>query len=169
MNKKILSIALCSLISGSALAASETFQATVNAISDASIAQTTALHFGAMQPTVGSVCTMDDAGAVTGNCDVSNGNIAIGLITVSGLTANTPMNVNVTGSAGTNVTFVATFDVNNATGTHDGVADNTVTAITTNGTADDLLIDVYGQMTVDTALTPGSSYTADYTVDVTFQ
>lgn len=169
MKKKLLALALLSTTSGSVLAASETFQATVNAISDASIAQTTALHFGAMQPTLGSVCSMDTAGVITGACDPTNGNIAIGLITVSGLTANTPLNVNVTGAAGANVTFLSTFDVNNAAAAHEGVADGTLTAITTNGTGDDLTIDVYGQMTVTAALTPGSAYTADYTVEVTFQ
>lgn len=169
MNKKILAAALLTMTAGSVFAASETFQATVNAISDSSIANTTGLHFGAMQPTVGSVCTMDDAGAITGACDASNGNIAIGLVTVSGLTANTPLNVTVTGGSGTNVTFASVVDINNATGTHDAVTDATVTAITTNGTADDLTIDVYGSMTVDTVLTPGTTYTADYVVDVSFQ
>ena len=34
---------------------------------------------------------------------------------------------------------------------------------------DTLSIDVYGDMTVDSALSPGDSYTANYIVDVTFQ
>lgn len=169
MKKRIISLALLSTISATTFAASSTFQATVNAISDAAIAQTTALHFGAMQPTLGAVCTMDDAGAVTGNCDAANANIAIGLITVSGLIANVPLNVTVTGASGTNVTFASIYDINNATAAHDAIADGTQTAVTTNGSGDNLTIDVYGSMTVDTALTPGDSYTAAYTVDVTFQ
>lgn len=169
MKKSIISIALLSTISASALAASQTFQANVDALADASIAQTTPLHFGAMQPTATSECVMDNAGAVTGDCDASHASIAIGLITVSGLAANVPLNVNVTGGSGTNVSFEATFDVNNATGTHNGITDGTATAVTSNASADDLTIDVYGSMTVDNALTPGDSYTADYIVDVTFQ
>ncbi|MEP0354833.1 MAG: hypothetical protein ABJH06_14830 [Paraglaciecola sp.] len=169
MNKKILAVALLTITSSSAFAASETFQATVNALSDSSIANTTGLHFGAMQPTAGSVCTMDDAGAISGDCDASNGNIAIGLVTVSGLTANTPLNVTVSGSAGTNVTFASVVDIDNATGTHDAIVDNATTAVITNGSADDLAINIYGSMTVDTVLIPGDTYTADYIVDVSFQ
>lgn len=168
-NFKLLSaVALMSAATFS-LASTETFQATVNAISDSSIAQTTALHFGAMQPTAGSVCSMDASGVITGACDASNGNIALGIVTVSGLIANTPLNVTVTGASGTNVTFAPTVDIQNAAGAHNAVADGALTAVTTNGTGDDLTINVYGAMTVDTALTPGASYTADYLIDVNFQ
>lgn len=169
MKKRLVSLALLSTLSASTIAANSTFQATVNAISDAAIAQTTALHFGAMQPTSGAVCTMDNTGAVAGSCDATNANIAIGLITVSGLTANVPLNVTVTGQAGTNVSFLSEFDINGAVGTHENNPDNTAIAVTTNGTGDNLTLDVYGQMTVTTALTPGDSYTANYIVDVSFQ
>lgn len=166
--KLVTAVALMS-VANLSFAAGETFQATVNAISDSSIAQTTALHFGAMQPTAGSVCSMDGSGVITGACDASNGNIALGIVTVSGLTPNTPLNVTVSGTSGANVTFSSLVDIQNATGTHDSIADATVSSITTNGTADDLAINVYGSMTVDTELTPGISYSADYTIDVVFQ
>lgn len=156
-------------IASLSFASSETFQATVNAISDSSIAQTTALHFGAMQPTAGSVCNMDSSGVITGDCDASNGNIALGVVTVSGLIANTPLNVTVSGSSGTNVTFASTVDILNAASAHNAVVDGTLTAVTTNGSGDDLNINVYGAMTVDSSLTPGNAYTADYVVDVNFQ
>jgi len=169
MKKRLIALALLSAASGSTLGATGNYNATVNAISDASITPTTDLHFGAMQPQVGAACVMAAAGTVSGDCDSSNANISIGLITVSNLVANTPMNVTVTGSGGANVAFAAQYDINNAAGTHDGVADGVQTAITTNGTADDITIDVYGTMTVTTALTPGSTYTAEYVVDVSFQ
>ena len=169
MKKRLISLALLSTISASTIAADATFTATVNAISDAAIAQTTALHFGAMQPSVGAACNMSDAGVVTGDCDAANANIAIGLITVSGLTANVPLNVTVTGVPGTNVTFAPTFDINGAAAASDANPENSPIAITTNSTGDNLLLDVYGVMTVTTALTPGDSYTSDYVVDVSFQ
>jgi hypothetical protein len=168
-NFKILSIAALVSVSTFSFAASETFQATVNAVADATIANTTPLHFGAMQTATGSVCTMDNAGAVTGACDASNANIALGVVTVSGLLANTALDVTVNGSSGSNVTFVSTVDIQNAAGTHNAVSDNTTTAVTTNGSGDDLAINVYGTMTVDSDLTAGQAYTADYVVDVTFQ
>ncbi len=169
MKKSIISIALLSAMSTSVFAASEIFSASVNAVEDASIAESAPLHFGAIQTAATSVCTMDSTGAVSGACDASDINIAIGEVTVSGVLANVPLNVTVTGGAGTNVTFAATYDINNAAATHDGITDGTLTAVTSNGVGDDLTIDVYGSMTVDTALTPGDTYTADYTVDVTFQ
>ena len=168
-NFKILSVVALVSVASLSLASSETFQASVNAISDSSIAQTTALHFGAMQPTAGSVCSMDAAGVITGACDASNGNIALGIVTVSGLIANTPLNVTVSGSSGTNVTFSSLIDIQNAAAAHSAVSDGTISAVTTNGTGDNLTINVYGSMTVDTALIPGTSYTADYVVDVNFQ
>lgn len=166
---KLAALVTMSLATSAVFAATETFQATVNAISDSSIAQTTALHFGAMQPSAGSSCAMDNTGAVTGACDAANGNIAIGLVTVSGLIASTPLNITVDGQSGTNVTFTSIVDINNATGTHDAIADAATTAVTSNGSGDDITIDVYGSMLVDTALTPGDSYTADYIVTVDFQ
>lgn len=168
-NIRILSIATLVSFSSFSFAANETFQATVDAVSDATITQTTPLHFGAIQTASGSVCSMDNTGTITGACDASNANISLGVVTVSGLLANSAVNVTVSGSSGSNVSFVSTVDINNATGTHNAVSDNTLTAVTTNGTGDDLAINVYGAMTVDTDLTPGQEYTADYVVDVTFQ
>ena len=170
MKKRLIALALLSAVSGSSIAATANYTATVNSIADASIAPTNALHFGAMQPQVGAICTMASDGSIGGDCDSADANISIGIITVSNLVANTPMSVNVTGSGGANVAFAAQYTINNAaTGPHNDIADNTPTAITTNPTADDITIDVYGSMTVTTALTPGSTYTADYTVDVSFQ
>jgi hypothetical protein len=168
-NFKLLSAVALVSVSTLSFAASESFQASVNAISDSSIAQTTALHFGAMQPTLGSVCSMDASGVITGACDASNGNIALGVVTVSGLISNTPLNVTVTGGSGSNVTFASTVDILNAAGIHNAVTNGTLSAVTTNGTGDNLTINVYGSLTVDTALIPGTAYTADYVVDVNFQ
>ncbi|GMM68355.1 hypothetical protein MTsDn1_16500 [Alteromonas sp. MTD1] len=169
MKKRLIALALLSAASGSSIAASANYNATVNAISDANIENTTPLHFGAMQPQVGAACVMATGGAVTGDCDATDANISIGLVTVSSLSANTPMNITVTGTDGTNVGFDADYNINNAQGTHTGIADGTQTAIITNGTADDITIDVFGTMTVLQALTPGSTYVAEYTVDVSFQ
>jgi len=168
-SNKLLAIAALMSVSTVTLATTETFQATVLAVADATITETTPLHFGAIQPQVGSVCTMNNAGAVSGACDASNVNIALGVISVSGLLANTPVNVTVSGASGSNVTFVPTVDIANAASAHNAVANAAVTPVTTNSNGDDLAINVYGAMTVDTALSPATSYTAGYTVDVTFQ
>ena len=168
-NFKLLTTAALLSISTLTFAGSETFLATIEGVEDATIAESIPLHFGAIQPQVGSVCSMDNAGVITGACDASNGNIALGVVTVSGLLASSEVNVTVSGSSGSNVTFAPTVDINNAVASHDAVADGALAAVTTNGSGDNLEINVYGAMTVDTALAPATAYTASYTVDVTFQ
>jgi len=166
---KLLAIAALMSVSTITFAASETFQATVTAVADATITETTPLHFGAIQPQAGSVCTMNNAGAVSGACDASNANIDLGVVTVSGLLANSAVNVTVSGSSGSNVTFVPTVDIANAAAAHNAIANTVLTAVSTNSNGDDLAINVYGSMTVDADLIAGDTYTAGYTVDVTFQ
>ncbi|GLR71292.1 hypothetical protein [Agaribacter marinus] len=171
MNKfKLAALVTATLVSSASFAASETFDANVTAAADASIANSTAIDFGTVQVASGSVCTMDDAGAVTGACDASAAEIALGQVDVTGLLPNTGVTVELTFSAGTNVTFVPSFDINNAAAASDGhaSADGAI-SVTTDGSGSDLLIDVYGQLTVNNTLTPGADETAPYTVEVLFQ
>jgi hypothetical protein len=168
MNMKIVALALTSVVSGSVLAATATYQATVDAYAEPILTETTALHFGAMKPTAGSVCTMDNAGAVTGDCNAAHVSIALGVITVSGVDPDTGFDVTVTGSPGASTTFVSTVDITGGTAPATAVADTTLTAITTDGVGADLVINVYGSMTVDTLLTSGATFTAGYAVDVVF-
>ncbi len=168
--KKILTATLLTLASTSVLAASETYQATVDALQEPTLTQTSALNFGAIVPTATSACTMDNAGAVTGQCDVSDADILIGEVTLSDLVADTALTVTVSGSSSANLTFASVYDINAAaTGGSDGIADATATNITVDNSATDITVDVYGTVTVDSALTSGDTYTVDYTVDVVFQ
>ncbi|NMH60814.1 hypothetical protein [Alteromonas ponticola] len=167
MIKRVLFLAAISSLSGSVYAASQVFQASVDAMQDATITETTPLHFGSINPTATSVCTMTNTGTVSGDCDASAGSIAAGLITITGISENVPLNVSVSGGTSTELSFVSTYDINNASASHESIADSTVTAVTT--TAIDLTIDVYGAVTVGSTLTAGTSYTVPYTVDVTFQ
>ncbi len=168
MNKKILLVAMLGLASGTVLAASQTYQATIDGWNEATIAETTGLNFGKIRPSAGSTCTMDNAGAVTGNCDASDADLALGAINVTGLAPSTAMNITVTGSSSANLTFAAagaaTDGTSNVT-TANGVA----SAFTTDASGTDITLSVFGVMTVDTALNPGDEYQVDYTVDVSFQ
>lgn len=169
LNKKILlPLSLIALSSTSLLASNQTFQATVTGWSEPTFAETQALHFGKIRLANGSSCTMSSAGAVTGDCDASDANIKLGKITVSGLAPTSAMNITVTGAAGTNVTFTSSSSATDGTTTV-AVPDNTVTAFTTDGSGTDIVIDVFGTMAVTSALTANTAYTADYTVDVSFQ
>ncbi|GMM84948.1 hypothetical protein [Pseudoalteromonas sp. MTN2-4] len=169
MNKKLLfSAALLAATSSSIFASSDTFQATISGWSEPTFAQTSALNFGKIRLAATSSCTMDNAGAVTGDCDASDANIQIGGVTVSGLAPNSAMNITVTGSSSANLTFApvtTATDGTSSTTTADGVA----SAFTTDASATDITISVYGTMTVDNALTADGNYSVDYTVDVSFQ
>jgi hypothetical protein len=171
MNKKlILPIALLSFTSASIFASTSTFQASIASFVEPTITEVTGLNFGKILPTAGSTCTMSSAGVVSGNCDASNTSISLGAITLSSMAKNAAINVTITGgaSSGGELSFDATAT---ATG---GVApvttvDGTPAALTANSAGSDIAINVYGTMTVVSALTSGTAYTVDYTVDVQFQ
>jgi len=170
MNKRILALALTSVISGSVLAVDGVYQATIDALNEPTLTNTAALHFGAIAPTVGSSCDMDTAGAVTGDCDLTHASILIGEVSLTDLVASTDLTVNVTGSSSANLTFVPIWDINSAgVGDADGIADGVATNISVDGVPTTITLDVYGGMTVDVALTGGNTYTVDYTVNVVFQ
>jgi hypothetical protein len=164
----LLSSILIASTSTTVLATTNTFQATITGFSEPIIAETTPLNFGKIALDLGSSCIMNSAGAITGDCDAADANISIGAVTVSGLAPNSAMNITVTGSAGSNVTFTSNSaaDDGNSTAT---LADGVETAYTTSNGGDNIAIAVFGTMTVDTALSSGVEYTADYTVEVAFQ
>jgi len=168
MNKKVLlPISLLAMTSASIFASNATYQATITSYTEPTLAPTTALDFGKILPTAGSVCTMDNAGAVTGQCDAA-GTATLGVVTLSGMTKNAAMNLTVTGSTTGPLTFVAT---STATGGTAPVttANGTPSALTVDATGSDVVVDVYGQMTADSQLTSGTAYQVDYTVAIDFQ
>ncbi len=164
MTKKILlGAALIAATTSTVFAASENFLATVTAFTEPTIDDTTEINFGKINPAAGSVCTMDNAGAVTGDC-IADGNQA-GVVTISGLEANTTMNFTITGDAADTVlSFVPTAASGGTT-----FADGVQGSFTTDGSGSDVLVDVYGVLTVGASpLTSGATVTTGYTVDVTF-
>ncbi len=170
MNKfKLAALVTATLVSSASFAASETFNATVDALQDATISETTPLNFGAIQPAAGSQCQMDNAGAVTLDCESGDAGIALGVINVTDLFADSPLTVSVVGGSGTNVSFVADADILGGTATVSAIGDNTNANVTVNSSGDDLTINVFGTVTVDNALTAGATETAPYTVNVNFQ
>jgi hypothetical protein len=164
----LLSSILIAATSTTVLATTNTFQATILGFSEPTIEQTTALHFGKIALDLGSSCVMDDTGVVSGDCDAADSEISIGAIKVSGLAPNSAMNITVTGSAGDNVTFTSSSSANDGASTV-SLTDGAQTGYTTSNGGDDIEIAVFGTMTVNTALTSGGEYTADYTVEVDFQ
>ncbi|GAA81774.1 hypothetical protein LOS73_07635 [Pseudoalteromonas sp. SCSIO 43210] len=169
MNKKIFAAtALLAMTSTSLLASSETLQASVNGWSEPTFLENNKVHFGKIRLATGSTCTMDNAGAVTGDCDASDANIQLGGVTVSGLAPNSAMNITVSGSTSANLTFAPVTTATDGTSTVT-TADTVASAFTTDASATDIVIGVYGDMTVAADLTAGAAYEVDYTVDVSFQ
>jgi hypothetical protein len=164
----LLSSILIAATSTTALATTNTFQATIIGFSEPTIEQTTPLHFGKVALDLGSECIMDNTGVVSGDCDAADANISIGAITVSGLAPNSAMNITVSGSVGSNVTFLSSSIANDGT-SNVPLTNAAITGYTTSNDGDDIEIAVFGTMTVNTALSSGIDYTADYTVEVDFQ
>jgi hypothetical protein len=161
-NKILLSAAILAATSTTIFAASETFQATVTAFQEPTIDDTTEINFGKINPAANSVCTMDSAGAVTGAC-IADGNQA-GVVTISGLSANTTMNFTITGAADTVLSYVPTADIGGTLYTN-----ATSSTFTVDGSGTDVTAAVFGTLTVGAAdLTSGATVTTGYTVDVTF-
>lgn len=170
LNKKLIfALTISTLASPLAFAANETFQASVTGYAEPTITEGTPLNFGKILTVIGSVCTMDNAGGITGQCDASAAHAA-GTVTIAALAPSTAMNITVTGgsSAGSELTYVPITDVTDGT-TNLSTADGVALPFTTTGLGADIAMTVYGAMTVDTTLTNGTSYTVDYTVDVSFQ
>lgn len=169
-NNKIFIFALATTITGSILAETKAYQASVTALNEPTLTNIAELHFGSITPMVGSSCTMDTTGTITGACDVSDTNILIGAVTLTDLTPSTDLKVNVTGSIGTHITFFPMWDIKAAgTGNADGIPDGTTSNITVDGLANTIILNVYGEISVDTTLTEGVDYTAAYVVNVVFQ
>ncbi|WDE00013.1 hypothetical protein [Thalassomonas actiniarum] len=167
LNKIVLPLSLLALTSTAALASESSYFATVKAFTEPTFAEATAMHFGKMNVIVGSVCTMDAAGAVTGDCDAADAAITQGEITVSGLEKSTAYNITVTGEAGASLTYTTAAEASDGTTTVT-TADGVASAFTTDASATDIAVKLYGALAVTTELVAGSDNTVGYTVNVSF-
>ncbi len=169
MTKRILlGAALIAATTSTVFAATETFQATITGFSEPTISPVNPLNFGQIALFAGASCIMDSTGVVSGDCDAADADIQIGELTITDLAPSSAMNISVTGSSGTNVSFVSSSSATDGTTTVN-FGDGAATGFTTDSSATDIALNVFGTMTVDSALTSGVAYTADYTVEVVFQ
>jgi hypothetical protein len=163
-NKILLSAAILAATSSTIFAATGTFTVEVIAFQEPAIDDTTGVNFGKINPKAGSVCTMDKAGAVVGAC-LPEGNSA-GLITISGLSANTTMNFTITAddTDADVLSYVPSADIDGVTYANGSSANFSV-----DGSGSDVTAAVFGVLTVgSTGLASGATVTTGYTVDVTF-
>lgn len=166
MNLK-LSVLLFFSLSGAAIAASNSFRASVVAQDEANINETSALHFGTILNTPGASCSIDSLGTATGECSASDANVAVGVVNISGLIANQAYQVDIVGSDNGMLRFSPAVTIDSVE-ILDGDGDQTI-SMTTTQTDDNTDILVYGNLEVLTLLSVGTTYRANYTVSVNFQ
>jgi hypothetical protein len=169
LNKKIIALALASAVSTSVLATTETYNATVIGLAEPTIAETAALNFGTMGLVAGSSCVMDNAAVLTGDCDAADAAALAGIITISTVTAGTNLAVTVATGVGSKVTYVPTFDIAGGTANVTNAAADTPASVTVDGTPSDIVLTLFGSMTVDTDVIAGDTEIAPYAVTVVFE
>lgn len=148
-------------------AASKPFQASVVAFDEPAINESSPLHFGTILTNAGASCSLDSSGNTSGACASVDANIAVGVISISGLVANQPYQIEVVGSDNGIIRFIPAISVNSIE-TFDDDSNQTVSTTTTS-TAGDTDIVVFGSLEVVSQLTAGATYDANYTVNVNFQ
>lgn len=155
------------LVSSRAYCASSTFQAVVVAHNEASIVESNTLHFGTIARTPGAACNIDGVGSVSGQCATADANIAVGVISISGLIINQAYKIDVVGSDNGVLRFSPAITVDNiSVSDHD--SDQQVSTVIMQSTESaDIL--VYGSLEVLSLLQASQSYHANYTVNVNFQ
>lgn len=159
------------LLSGTVLAASGSGTATVQAFGDPTIVNDQDLHFGQISNASGSSCTMNVAGAVSGGCIDPGSQAQVGQFTISSLPASVPVLLTLTGgnSGGGEVTFVAAGRAADGTTTMNLTNATQSSAFTTTAVPADIVVTVHGDITVNSPLSAGVSYSATYTLDVIYQ
>lgn len=135
----------------------------------ATLSETTVLNFGSVPPYANSMCTMDDSANVSGDCIISDINITVGLITVSGLVGNTQVEVIVTGTDNASLEFIASATVTGGKGGTIILSDGQPSIIDVKGNGADLEVEIFGQLMMQTDLTTNQSHTVNYTVEVNEQ
>jgi len=169
LNKKLIVLALASTVSISASAAVETFTASVTALTEPTIVNGTPIVFGTMGLAVGSACVMDNAGGVTGDCDATDVNIAVGGITISNLITSSNISITVATGVGANVTYTPVYDIAGAVAAVSDAPADIAQSVTVAAGDADIVLTNFGTMSVDTTLDAGIAYTADYNVTVVFE
>ncbi len=149
-------------------ASDQTFQATVTAHPDTEFNETQAVNFGRIATFVGAACSLGADGTVSGNCDSGGASASPGQINFSGITNNSIVSVSVTGGSSEFVTLTTQSNIQLGA-LQIPLADNTPVVVNVGANANNFGISVFGEMEVIQTLVPGSTYTNDYTVEVSFQ
>ncbi|WP_412722862.1 DUF4402 domain-containing protein [Alteromonas sp. D210916BOD_24] len=155
------------MVSSQAYSASNSFQAVVVAHNEASITESNSLHFGTIAVTPGAACNLDGTGTVSGQCATADANIAVGVISISGLMINQPYQIEVVGSDDGVLRFNPAMTVDSVSLIDDDSDQKVSTLIMQSTESTDIL--VYGNLEVLSLLQASQSYQASYTINVNFQ
>jgi hypothetical protein len=127
------------------------------------------LHFGSIVPQAGSSCSINQSSTVSGDCDISDGNIRTGQLQISDLSSDSDIQIQVTGTDNGQLRFVSTTDISGAVGGPSTVNDDVPALVTTDGTGSPIDLIIYGQISVVSNISAGQSHTVNYNVSVTYQ
>lgn len=150
-------------------AASQVFQATVDAFSAPAMIQIENVHFGAISVADASTCLMDANGQLSGQCMASHPDISVGEIRLDGLSQNQILTLNVRGESGVALTFTPVVDLTGGVMEHTGIAEGEDVVVNVSETGDAITLTVYGEITTNQTLESGSTHNMDYTVEINFQ
>jgi hypothetical protein len=135
----------------------------VNAIT---ITEIEPIHFGSVSAQRDVVCVMSQFGVISGACDATDSDIVLGELLVTNLPRNGTVEVVLTGSTNTSLSYVPVAELKGAKGGAVLLYNNQPVSIDTTGNGSDLTITIYGSLTVQGELSLSGAYTTDYTLQV---
>ena len=127
------------------------------------------VHFGSVSGQLGLSCSMSQFGVISGDCDATDGEISMGQIIVTNLPRNGTIEVILTGSSNTSLSYSPVAELVGAKSGTAFIYDSQPVYVTSKGNGADFTINVFGNITVQSNLNLRQPYTVDYTLQVNQQ
>lgn len=127
------------------------------------------VHFGSVSGQLGLSCSMSQFGVISGDCDATDSEISIGQIVVTNLPRNGNIEVILTGSSNTSLSYAPVAELIGSKSGTTFIYDNQPVYVRSKGNGADFTINVFGNITVQSNLNLRQPYTVDYTLQVNQQ
>ncbi|GMM68302.1 hypothetical protein MTsDn1_15970 [Alteromonas sp. MTD1] len=134
-----------------------------------SLVEVSPVHFGSVSGQLGLSCSMSQFGVISGDCDATDTEISIGQIVVTNLPRNGLIEVILTGSSNTSLSYEPVAELIGAKSGTTFLYDNQPVYVRAKGNGADFTINVFGNITVQSNLNLRQPYTVDYTLQVNQQ
>lgn len=127
------------------------------------------IHFGSVRGQLGLSCSMSQFGVISGDCDATDGEISMGQIIVTNLPRNGSIEVILTGSSNSSLSYAPVAELVGAKSGTTFLYDNQPVIVRSKGNGADFTINVFGNITVQSNLNLRQPYTVDYSLQVNQQ